>query len=361
VSLDGLEESHDALRARGAFRRATAAIQELAQAGLWVDVMVTVNRRNLAELADLFLLADRLGARGFRAQLGKPMGNQTCRPDLTLRPRDLLRLLPMLGRLGQSPGPRVHVGDSIGFFSPEERWLRGPLCDQGHWTGCYAGCQAIGIQSDGGIKGCLSLQPRAGEPDPFVEGNVRHEPLAEIWHKPGAFAYNRAVATHRLAGECARCSHAVLCRGGARCVAYAYTGSLAEDPMCYLAVARGEPRWASRMWPVSSAAAVAAVLIGGSAACGGNEIPTGQGGAAGGSGTGGSVSGGSGGVAAGGAQTGGQSSVDAGVDAAPNCASVCCSCEYGIIAPEVFKACCCQNVCCMCDYGVLPPAACCSG
>jgi hypothetical protein len=34
------------------------------------------------------------------------------------------------------------------------------------WTGCQAGISGIGIQSDGGIKGCLSL------PDGYIEGYI---------------------------------------------------------------------------------------------------------------------------------------------------------------------------------------------
>jgi radical SAM protein with 4Fe4S-binding SPASM domain len=93
--------------------------------------------------------------------------------------------------------------------------LRGDHFDQGHWTGCYADCQAIGIQSNGGVKGCLSLQPRAGEPEPFIEGNLRHESLQQIWFGPGRFAYNRA-SSHELAGACRACSQRSLCRGRAK-------------------------------------------------------------------------------------------------------------------------------------------------
>src|SRR5512145_2113298 len=75
VSLDGLESTHDALRGKGAFQRATSTIQTLTLAGIWVDVMVTVNQSNLAELEELHAYAARLGVKRFRGQLGKPMGN----------------------------------------------------------------------------------------------------------------------------------------------------------------------------------------------------------------------------------------------------------------------------------------------
>ncbi|MCC6527576.1 MAG: radical SAM protein [Polyangiaceae bacterium] len=335
VSLDGLREQHDALRGPGAFERACRTVAELASAGLWVDVMFTVLRTNRRELAAVHALAGRLGARRLRVQLGKPMGNQSERDDLTLRPADLLWLLPALGRLARAGGPEVRIGDSVGYFSAEERELRGKHCAQGHWTGCYAGCQAVGIQSDGGVKGCLSLQPRAGEADPFVEGNVSERSLRAIWEQPGAFAYNRDFDPDELAGACRRCSHAVLCRGGARCVAHAYTGSLRHDPMCYLAVARAR-RAERATFPASAAAAAVLALAG----CGGKAVIDGGGGASGAGGDTGTTT------------TSSSSTID--------CATVCCGCDYGVPPPpEAFQACCCEGVCCECDYGTPPPPGCC--
>jgi radical SAM protein with 4Fe4S-binding SPASM domain len=357
VSLDGLERTHDALRGIGTFDRATTAIRTLVDAGIWVDVMVTVNRWNLSELEALHEFVATLGAKRFRVQLGKPMGSQTHRRDLTLEPRHLLELLTLLGKLDDALP--VRLGDSIGYFSAEERRLRGNHCEQGHWTGCYAGCQAIGIQSDGGVKGCLSLQPRAGEADPFIEGNVRRESLQQIWFGPGRFAYNRAPR-HEPTGACRACSHRGLCRGGAKCVAYAYTGAVNEDPMCYLAASRLVPRHRERIWPTSAAAATAALLLGmvapacggesssssdtgGTAGVGGTSPASGgngggnttQGGnsARGGNSTGGTATSTQGGsTSTGGKATGGTGGID--------CSSVCCMCDYGIIAPDKYAACC---------------------
>jgi radical SAM protein with 4Fe4S-binding SPASM domain len=269
VSVDGLAETHDALRGRGAFDRAVDTIGHLVRAGIWVDMMLTVNRRNLPELVEVWELAKRLGAQRFRVQLGKPMGNQTHRDDLTLEPHDLLTLLPLLGRLAARGGPGVRIGDSVGYFSPEERVLRGRFCAQGHWTGCYAGVRAIGIQADGSVKGCLSLQPRAGEADRFIEGNLRHESLESIWLRPEAFAYNRHFEHKNLKGACARCSHAELCRGGATCVAYTFSGEIGCDPMCYYRVAGLSEATRQRVWPLSAPAA-AAVLMLSLTSCGGD-------------------------------------------------------------------------------------------
>jgi radical SAM protein with 4Fe4S-binding SPASM domain len=86
------------------------------------------------------------------------------------------------------------------------------------------------------------LRPREGKKDPFVEGNIRTCSLEEIWHYPLAFLYNRHFTAADLTGHCAECTYAALCRGGAPCVAYALTGSLGCNPMCYHQVALSHAR-----------------------------------------------------------------------------------------------------------------------
>jgi radical SAM protein with 4Fe4S-binding SPASM domain len=162
----------------------------------------------------------------------------------------------------------VHIGDSVGYYSPEERLLRHRRGTIGHWSGCYAGCQAIGIQSDGGIKGCLSLQPREGEEDRFIEGNVHECSLEEIWFRPGAFSYNRDFNTDDLSGDCATCSFAEVCRGGAKCVAQAFHGDVGCDPLCYHAALMKQADCRRPAWAHAAASAAAAMVLGlGGAAC----------------------------------------------------------------------------------------------
>ena len=389
VSLDGLWRTHDAIRRPGAFARATDTIRTLVARGVWTHVMLTANRLNLDEVGAVYQVAHRLGARGFRVQLGKPMGNQSCRDDLTLQPRHLMTLLPELGRLARAPGPRVDVGDSIGYFSSHERALRGHRCSQGHWTGCYAGCQAIGIQADGGIKGCLSLQPRAGEEDRFLEGNVREAALRDIWLRPGAFSYNREFSVDQLTGQCADCSYAAICRGGATCVAHAYTGEVGCDPMCFHAASLAAAGKRKRAWAHAAAATAAAMALALGGGCSSAHAPhddggtdsdlADDGGADAGDAAGGDADADVDADADADTDTDGvlDGDVDTPLDADPvDCSEVECTCfvcdDYGDPGPSAcdpcspmddFLACCCRDsceycdwVCCDCDYGEPDPS-----
>jgi radical SAM protein with 4Fe4S-binding SPASM domain len=84
----------------------------------------------------------------------------------------------------------------------------------------------MGIEADGGVKGCLSLQ--AVE---TTEGNLHNEPLADIWFREGAFAYNRDFSLSDLAGFCRSCRYATLCRGG--CFSARTCEGGVENTYCY--------------------------------------------------------------------------------------------------------------------------------
>jgi radical SAM protein with 4Fe4S-binding SPASM domain len=366
VSVDGLEATHDSIRRPGAFSRATRTIRVLAEAGLWVDVMHTVTRASLPELEPLCDLAQQLGARAFRVQLAKPMGNLLPGSDLLLRPADLLTLLPALGRLATTSGIEVRVGDSVGYYSPQEKWLRKRSSPDGLWTGCKAGTHAVGIQSDGGVKGCLSLQPRHGEPDSFVEGNLKNESLQLIWTRDGAFSYNRAFELSNLRGACARCAHARMCRGGARCVAHAVHGDVSCDPMCYAAEASRSFGAAAMLRPMVP---VAATLLFATSACGssdyGVEAPPMAG--AGGDASIEANAGGSPGLGGSGGWSA-DATPDVDPDASPDAPPDADPDVSPDAPPDVasdgtpdatIDGVDCSNVCCECDYGDIPPPECC--
>jgi MoaA/NifB/PqqE/SkfB family radical SAM enzyme len=356
VSIDGPEPIHDDLRGPGTFRSVTRGIERLRARGVPVAALTHLNRKTLAALAQTHRLVSDLGVELWRLQLGKPMGRLSDR-ELLLRPRDLLAAIPEIVRLRQLGPLMVTVGDSLGYYGPYEELIRrhpayGP---PRAWAGCQAGMYAIGIESDGGIKGCLSLQARlhGGVRDPFREGSLRERPLAEVWYDPEAFAFNRRWQLDDLEGACRRCDHAQLCRGGARCVAAAFTGGLADNPYCYhrqLQARKGArtERPALRQHLIASALSMGLGLLG-AAGCGGRPIPTDGGGD----------------VAPASDRTrrDGRADLrrtDGNPCAGYTCHNTCPACEYGIEPPAaLFSQCCCPNVCCDCDYGVLPPPGCC--
>lgn len=326
VSLDGPPAVHDRIRGVGTFARTVESIRRFRACGVPVGVMTTVNTLNVAHLAEVRQLAMAAGASLWRLQLGKPMGHLAEKRDWVLPPRQLLELVPQLARWKREGGIHLAVGDSIGYYGPDDRTLRGWgwRGRRESWRGCQAGLQAIGIEADGGVKGCLSLQAGqagacgAGGRDPFVEGNVRTTPLTDLWFRPGVFAYNRDFTRDQLGGFCATCRHGAVCRGGARCVTSAAGGSLWDDEWCvHRQLVESRPAAARSALGGVAAAAAALLLTVGAKPC--QVIPT---------------------------------------EPPPvDCTNVCCECDYGIIPDDVWQQCCadpCADVCCECEYGIIP-------
>jgi radical SAM protein with 4Fe4S-binding SPASM domain len=234
-SLDGLEPTHEHVRrAPGHWRAVLDAIDGCLEAGLVASAITTVNRRNAPELGALRELLRAHGVERWQIQIGTPSGNMADHRELVVRPEDMLELVPRVAEMCRDRRrPKVYPGHNVGYFGEPEEDLRdrgGPIP---FWIGCTAGCSVIGIESNGNVKGCLSLPSAEHGVDEFVEGNVRREPLAAIWRRKGAFAYNRAFAVSQLAGFCRECDYAEICRGGCAWTAFSHTGSRFDNPYCY--------------------------------------------------------------------------------------------------------------------------------
>jgi len=95
------------------------------------------------------------------------------------------------------------------------------------WNGCQAGLSLIGIESNGGIKGCSALTNN------FVEANVKEKSIVEIWNDPNSFSYNRCFNNEDLSGFCKSCQYNKTCKGGCTMTSFMSTGKLHGDPFCF--------------------------------------------------------------------------------------------------------------------------------
>ncbi len=234
-SVDGLRETHEYVRrVPGHFDQIIDAFHMCRSMGLAFSVITTINRRNLGELEALRAIFARAGVRSWQLQVGNPTGNMDDHRDLVIEPEDLLEVVPLVARMRrETKRPRIYVGDNVGYYGGLEQDLREQKALVPFWSGCRAGCQVLGIESNGNIKGCLSLPSSLNHVDDFVEGNVAERPLAEVWNKPGAFAYNREFERDDLGGFCRTCEYAEICRGGCFWTSYAHTRGQRDNPYCY--------------------------------------------------------------------------------------------------------------------------------
>jgi radical SAM protein with 4Fe4S-binding SPASM domain len=243
-SLDGFQAEHDEFRQAGSFDRVVAAIDACVAGGLPVAVNTTVNKLNQHILRPLRDFIAGRGAFSMQVQLATPSGNMGQHRDLVIDPADLVWLVPELAAICRCNTRQFFAvgADDIGYYGKPESGLRDDGGELPFWIGCRAGCQVVGIESNGNIKGCLSLPSSMHGEGRFVEGNLRQKPLAEIWKAPDAFAYNRKWNESALTGFCRACRYRDFCRGGCTWTVYCHKNSGGEgNPFCfyYQAVRQG--------------------------------------------------------------------------------------------------------------------------
>jgi radical SAM protein with 4Fe4S-binding SPASM domain len=231
VSVDGLEETHDALRGvKGSFRAATDALRHLRAAGLPVSANTQIGRESLRDIEPLFELLCDLGIHSWQVQLTVAMGRAADEPRLLLEPYQVLEVMPMLARIkrvADARGVRLWPGNNIGYFGPYEAQLRGSM-PRGHMASCGAGRSTLGIEANGDIKGCPSLPS-----EDYVAGNVRDHRLRDIWLRGHAMRFTRDRQRRDFWGFCGGCYYLDTCRAACSWTSHVLFGRPGNNPFCH--------------------------------------------------------------------------------------------------------------------------------
>jgi radical SAM protein with 4Fe4S-binding SPASM domain len=233
VSIDGLEATHDRMRhLAGSYRSALAALDHLRDAGVPTASNINLNRLNHRDLEPLYDVLRARGIRSWQIQLTAPLGRAADRPAMLLQPWELVDVVPRVAALKQrarADGIVITPGNNLGYFGPEETLLRSVAeTDRDHWQGCQAGKFVLGIEADGGVKGCPSLQSAS-----YIGGNLRDHPLAELWASSPRLAFTRTRTVADLWGYCRTCPFAATCKGGCSFTAHAVFGRPGNNPYCH--------------------------------------------------------------------------------------------------------------------------------
>lgn len=230
LSLDGTREEHNFMRNNHlAYDKVVEASRHLKNHGLQVNFITTVTSKNIGSLREIEDIVSDLNCDYWQLQIGTPIGQLAKHYDLVLPPSSIVKVIHFILEAKKRKLVKITTSDSIGYFSDDELELRNnykndkPRC----FLGCFAGCLAVSIESNGNVKGCLSLQD-----DKFIEGNIRNESIKDIWNRKGSFSYTRDFDINNLKGHCKDCKYGNICRGGCTCLSYSATGSLHNNPYC---------------------------------------------------------------------------------------------------------------------------------
>ncbi len=225
ISLDGMKESHEKIRGKGTFEKVIRAIELLREKGIQTTVITTVSKINFKDLPEMKNLFYKKGI-NWQIQIAMPFGNFKKEQMLSKEEFYATALFIAKERIENSFKNLPVIGaHCYGYFS---KIL--PGCS---WEGCSAGITSIGITSDGGIVGCLSMGN-----DRFIEGNIREKSLKEIWENPNSFSYNRKFDKNQLGPNCKDCKYGAICKGGCNAMSYILTGQFHNDPYCFYAIER---------------------------------------------------------------------------------------------------------------------------
>ena len=240
VSMDGAcAETHDAFRGlSGSFARTLDAVRWANEAGLPVQINTTFSRRNIAEIDAIVALMEQLRIALWSVFFLVPTGRGKLN-DL-LSADEFEQVFARLAALARTA--------SFDIKTTEAQHYRRYLLQQ-RAADRRAGVSELPAHklplgtvdtigrgprglNDG--KGFLFVS-HTGEvfPSgflPLTAGNIRRQPLAQIYREAPLFRQLRETAT--LEGKCGACEFNQIC-GGSRSRAYALTGNpFAEEPCC---------------------------------------------------------------------------------------------------------------------------------
>lgn len=225
ISIDAADwYLHDYIRGiNGIFDRVINAIHLLHANNLVPSVVTTVHKLNFEQLPKIRELLVKNKVKYWQIQYGNLIGRMT--RDFMITEAQFYETGKFIAETRNKYGKYfagINGADGMGYYGDLGKHLHP------NWRGCHAGICALGIESDGNIKGCLSLQLEG-----FTEGNIRDKSLIEIWNDPESFKYNRQFDLDLLSGYCKECLYSALCKAGCLKSATSLSGGGRCNPLCF--------------------------------------------------------------------------------------------------------------------------------
>ena len=206
ISIDAADEwMHDYIRGhKGCFNHAMESVIKLKENGVEPSIITTTHKLNFPQLPKLRDIIKALEIGAWQIQYADFIGRM--KTETMITEAQFYKQAEFIRETQKILGYRCFVtgADVTGYMNDLTKEI-----GLGNWHGCHAGLRALGLGSDGTVRGCLSQQL-----DKFIDGNIRERSLYEIWNDPKSFAYNRCFDIKTLGGYCAECEYGAICRGG---------------------------------------------------------------------------------------------------------------------------------------------------
>ena len=203
VSLDGMTQSHNALRRNECFDKVVENTKKLVATNSFSDVQITtvVHKGNIHELSDMYGMLESISVDSWKLTTIDPIGRANKMENAFLSEIDLIKLFDFIRQLRKRQSKiRVSFGCSH-YVTPEyEKDIRG------HYFFCGAGIITASILNSGDIYACVDIQRKNG----LIQGNLKTDDFSEVWqNKFKQFRQRR----DKLSSTCFNCLEAQFCRG----------------------------------------------------------------------------------------------------------------------------------------------------
>jgi radical SAM protein with 4Fe4S-binding SPASM domain len=233
VSLDGMTpETYERIRGPGSFMKTITGIAMLKAAGLRVRPFTVLSRLNYRELPEIVEFVQSLGIKSLNVTPPSSCGRaQQHVQEMTLRATELREALETTLRIEEN-NPRFFTGPWAHMLRFYRRLKAGspmiPKGADGTFRNCGAGWSSLTISCDGAVVPCdMSHTYRAG--------NIRDQPLTEIWRDSAVFnaiRQCRGMPLSQVHG-CRDCPWRHVCQGPCPGGGFALTGIWpAAEPTC---------------------------------------------------------------------------------------------------------------------------------
>jgi len=200
VSLDGMEENHNWLRANNqSFKRAVGALSLITPSKrLNYDVVTCVNGKNIDELETLKEFLISINVKAWRLFTISPIGRAAKNEIMSLNPQQLKKLMEFI--VSARNDNRIKTN-----FSCEAYLGKYELKARDSYFFCRAGIQIASVLIDGSISACPNINRI------FIQGNIYKDNFLDVWkNKFEAMRVRKWCKT----GICANCGAFKNCNGG---------------------------------------------------------------------------------------------------------------------------------------------------
>lgn len=224
VSIDGTSRTHDTIRGvKGSFEDACRGAKYISDAGVPLQIIMTVMRANRDEINDVVSLATDLGAESIKFNFVQPTerGELMHARGETLSVPELIELGTWMERdLRKTSELRIISGLPLAFRS-----LSAMFQDQ------RGGCGICGIHTVLGVlsNGSYALCGIGESIEELVFGDAGSVSLAEVWNNNPVLNDIRAQLPRNLKGICSECVMKWRCLGSCIAQNYYSSGDLLGD------------------------------------------------------------------------------------------------------------------------------------